>query len=140
MGIALSLFLYKRGEVILFRLKTYKIGRVLFSFFSKKWYFDLVYNRYLVDFFFKVAYRGTFKAIDKGLLEHFGPSGIQKLFYKLSYYFHVFQTGYVYSYVFLMITGVLSLLALSMYWVDSLFVQGVGVCIVLTLLLINKKL
>lgn len=112
----------------------------MFSFFSKKWYFDLVYNRYLVDFFFKLAYRGTFKSIDKGLLEHFGPSGVQKLFYKLSYYFHVFQTGYVYSYTFLTVVGVVSLLALSLYGVDSLLVQIMSLCIALTLLLINKKI
>jgi len=139
-GIALSLFLYNRMEFFLFRLKGSRLGRTLFSFFSKKWYFDLVYNRYIVDFIFKLSYQGTFKAIDKGLLEYFGPSGLQRFFYKLSYYFHLFQTGYVYSYVFIVVTGVVALLILALYDIDNLFVQLLGLCWVVALIKFTNKI
>jgi NADH-ubiquinone oxidoreductase chain 5 len=45
-------------------------------FLSYKWYFDVIYNRYINYPLLHFGYRLPYKAIDKGLIEIVGPRGI----------------------------------------------------------------
>jgi NADH-ubiquinone oxidoreductase chain 5 len=47
--------------------------RSLYFFLVKKWYFDLLYNNIFVFNFLISCYNLTFKVIDRGLIELFGP-------------------------------------------------------------------
>jgi hypothetical protein len=50
--------------------------RFFYKFLNKKWFFDKVYNVYVGYPLLKVGYNVTFKLIDKGLIELFGPYGL----------------------------------------------------------------
>jgi NADH-ubiquinone oxidoreductase chain 5 len=52
---------------------TNDLFRSLYFFLVKKWYFDLLYNNIFVFNFLSLCYLLTFKVIDRGLVEIFGP-------------------------------------------------------------------
>lgn len=86
--------------------------RSWYSFFNKKWLFDLIYNRILVSGVLSVGYKGTFKAIDRGFLEVFGSSGLRTVFSRLSSTVSGLQSGYIYNYAASFVIGVITLLGL----------------------------
>lgn len=77
----------------------------VFGFFNKKWLFDLIYNNILVKGVLTLSYKGTFKSIDRGLLEFFGSQGVVSAFSFLSKKVSSFQTGYIYTYAFVFAVG-----------------------------------
>lgn len=106
-GIAGSFVIYymlRDFSVLNFNLIFFKV----YSFLSKKWYFDLLYNKYIVSFFFKVSYFVTFKYIDRGVLEYLGPLGLVRAFNSLSNNLSKLQSGYVFHYIFLIILSLIS--------------------------------
>lgn len=52
----------------------------------------------------------TFKLIDRGLIEFFGPLSIVRFFSRMSYYFSRFQNGFIYHYIFIMLLGIIFIL------------------------------
>ncbi|KAI3681465.1 hypothetical protein L6452_36261 [Arctium lappa] len=45
----------------------------LYSFFNKRWFFDQVFNDFLVRSFLRFGYEVSFEALDKGAIEILGP-------------------------------------------------------------------
>ena len=76
--------------------------RQIYFFFNGKWFFDVIYNYYLIRFFFNFCYEFTFKILDRGFFEILGPTGIVRFFYKCSFSISKLQSGYIYNYLFLM--------------------------------------
>lgn len=77
----------------------------VYFFLNKKWFFDLIYN----IFVFKLLssfYTLTFKLIDRGLIEFFGPLSIARSVSQLASSFSFIQTGHMYSYIFAMLLGI----------------------------------
>lgn len=95
------------------KLKLTWINRKVFTFLSQKWYFDPLYNHYLVQSGMKFSYNVPFKLIDKGLIEMFGPYGLSCLVHDLSKRFSLAQSGLIYHYTFIMLFGSASILALT---------------------------
>jgi NADH-ubiquinone oxidoreductase chain 5 len=50
----------------------------VFNFLSKKWYFDKVYNEWIVQYALSWGYHVTYKSVDRGILEIFGPTQLYK--------------------------------------------------------------
>ena len=50
------------------------------NFFLKKWYFDKIYNQYFALTALKYSYEFSYKDIDRGLIEYFGPKNIVIIF------------------------------------------------------------
>ena len=48
------------------------IFRFIYNFFGKRWFINLIYNRYMASLCFFLGYRSTFVLLDKGFFE--GPS------------------------------------------------------------------
>lgn len=69
-----------------------------FSFLSNKWYFDVIYNKLINYNILNFSYEISFKLIDKGILEIFGPYGMWNALSFISERFIRFQTGLVYHY------------------------------------------
>lgn len=69
------------------------------SFFSKKWYWDAIYNRFvsypIIKGFF---YEGVFRSVDKGILEVFGPAGVVAAVRSFANVKNA-HTGYLFDYV-----------------------------------------
>jgi proton-translocating NADH-quinone oxidoreductase chain L len=76
-------------------------------FLSHKWYFDTVYNRLINQPLLTWAYNISFKALDKGIIELFGPTGFGKLTFTAAKRTVSVQTGRLYTYALFMLLGLL---------------------------------
>lgn len=114
-GVAISLLFNTVMRYIVFSIKMSVIGYNLYLFFNRKWYFDLLYNHYVLNKFLDLGYQITFKLIDKGVLEILGPQGIYLLVIKISRFVTSFQTGIIYNYVLLMFVMLLLFLAFVLF-------------------------
>jgi NADH-ubiquinone oxidoreductase chain 5 len=102
-----SFFIYYNNYLFL-SFNYYKISLNLkkyYSFLIKKWYFDIIYNHFIV---YKILFLGyfTFKNIDRGIIEIAGPLGFIRLFYLLINKINFIQSSYIYNYIFIMVIGI----------------------------------
>jgi NADH-ubiquinone oxidoreductase chain 5 len=84
-----------------------KFFNLLYFFLVKKWYFDLIYNNLFVFNLLKSFYSVTFKLIDRGLIEFFGPLSVVRLTAYFSRALSFVQTGYMYNYIFIIIVSII---------------------------------
>lgn len=75
----------------------------LYFFSSKKWYFDIIYNQFLLKAYLFFGYNVSFKLFDRGVFELLGPTGLVKVFRALSSNALRFQSGFIYHYTFIII-------------------------------------
>ncbi|SOB87809.1 NADH dehydrogenase subunit L [Sphingomonas guangdongensis] len=78
--------------------------RVLYDFLLNKWYFDELYNAVFVRPAFAVG-RFFWKRGDEGTIDRFGPNGSAALVGLGSRVAGRVQTGYLYTYAFVMLLG-----------------------------------
>jgi len=116
LGATLSFLLYSFGSNLLVQLKLSVLGKKIYHFFNKKWFFDKVYNEYIGQFFFTISYTITYKIIDRGIIEIFGPMGLSSIITKKATYIAKMQTGYLYHYTFVILTGLTLILGLRQFW------------------------
>lgn len=119
LGIISAFVFYKFQSKILFQLKISFFGKKIYNFLNKKWFFDKVYNEQLGQFFFDFGYATSYKIIDRGIFEVMGPHGLSVVVSKASSTVAKLQTGYVYHYTFVFLTGITVLL--GVYQLFSLF-------------------
>ena len=107
-GAFLSFFLYNFQINFLFFMKISFIGRKIYVFLNKKWFFDKIYNECFGQFFFKFGYSISYKNIDQGIFEMIGPTGLSIIALKSTYKLNKTQTGSLYHYtlIILMILAV----------------------------------
>lgn len=79
---------------------------IIFILFIKKWYFDTIYNHYIVYSVLYFGYNVSFKLIDRGLIELVGPLGITRGISIISKKISEMQSGLIYHYAFAIILGV----------------------------------
>jgi len=110
---------------VAYEFKQTRLGRTLYIFFNKRWFFDKVYNDFVSTFFLHFGYHYSFKLLDKGIIEIIGPFGIAKSIKVLIKELQRLQTGFVYHYALVMLIGLIfliSLLSISSwisFWVDA---------------------
>lgn len=90
------------------------------SFFSlflflinKKWYIDVLYNRFLVYPLLNFGYLVSFKTFDRGFIELIGPYGLPYLISLYSKKFTDLQSGQLTHYLFFILLGLCFFLFLS---------------------------
>jgi hypothetical protein len=52
------------------------LGKKIYNFLNRKWFFDKIYNEYFGQFFFKFGYSISYKFVDRGIFEILGPTGL----------------------------------------------------------------
>ena len=109
-GASLSFFMYTFGAKTLYKIKISSNGKKLYNFLNKKWFFDKIYNEFIVQSFLSFGYHISYKTIDRGIIEILGPMGLSHLVSKKAYTLHKMQTGFLYHYAFLMLVGTTLLL------------------------------
>jgi len=109
-GASLSFFMYTFGAKTLYKIKISSNGKKLYNFLNKKWFFDKIYNEFIVQSFLSFGYHISYKTIDRGIIEILGPMGLSNLVSKKAYVLHKMQTGFLYHYAFLMLVGTTLLL------------------------------
>jgi len=113
-GLALIINHYYNKELYNFTISNF--GLILYSFLNKKWYFDKVYNENINKKLLLFGYFVSFKGIDKGIVEMFGPYGIATTFSSMGKRFSKIQTGFIYHYAFVMLIGIILLLTTLTLW------------------------
>ena len=116
-GATFSFLFYTFGSKILFSLKISFFGKKLYNFLNKKWFFDKVYNEIIGQFFFKFGYTTSYKIIDRGIFEIFGPLGLSTIISKKSELISKLQTGYIYHYTFSILLFSSLLLSIRQFWI-----------------------
>lgn len=99
-----------------YSLKTSKLGRNLYTFLNKRWFFDKVYNDYISKVALNFGYSVSFKTLDKGSFEILGPSGIASTALHLTQYFSRLQSGMIYHYAVVMLIGLIALITIGSFW------------------------
>ena len=116
-GASLSFILYTFKKDILFSFKTSNVGRKIYTFLNKKWFFDKIYNEVVSQFFFKFGYSMTYKNIDRGTFEIMGPTGLSAVALKTANSIHKAQTGSLYHYALIILIIIAFLLFFRNFWV-----------------------
>jgi NADH-ubiquinone oxidoreductase chain 5 len=120
-GALLSFYWYSWDVAFLYFIKVSRIGRNFYTFFNRKWFFDKVFNEFITQTLLHYGYFYTYKVVDRGLVEMFGPFGITSLLYGFSQKVSVFQTGYIYHYTLVILSGVAFPLAILFVYYTCTF-------------------
>lgn len=107
LGMIIALVVYSNYFLILNFFKVKLNYFYIYYFLIKKWYFDVVVNKYIVINLLNFAYNISFKIFDRGIIELFGPHGLYSLFNYYSLITKSIQTGYIYHYSIVIISGFL---------------------------------
>ena len=107
-GAATALLLYHRLPDFTVSLTQNKVGYMMYSFFNGKYYFDVIYNHYIINGALNLGLT-TSKVLDRGLIEKVGPFGLTDSFYSTSRQIATLDTGIVTSYALYIILGFISL-------------------------------
>lgn len=89
--------------------------RGLFTFLNRKWFFDKVYNENIGQSALNFGYFHTYKALDRGVFEVLGPHGLSSMIWRRTAGVISRQTGLIYHYGLVMLTGALLLLAIALF-------------------------
>jgi hypothetical protein len=107
----------------------------------KKWYFDLLYNNIFVFNLLSSFYLLTFKVIDRGLVELFGPLSLVRLISKSSAVFSSFQTGFLYNYIFIVLLGLIFFIKLTFSLLfpnfNAFFNFGLFICLLSSVIFLS---
>ena len=112
LGAIFSLILYHGFAHFLYRYASQGIGRDLYIFFNRKWLFDIVYNNYIVHKVLSFGYNVTFKALDRGVVELVGPTGLVRFFSSFSGWVSRLQSGFLDFYVLFFVIGLILFIGL----------------------------
>ena len=130
--IAFIFFIFK--PVFLFSFKQSLIGRKFYYFLNKKWFVDKIYTEYCVQNFFKFSYSSSYKIIDRGIIEIFGPTGFCNIALNISLNFHKVQTNFIYHYTLTVLVGVTLFIGLFKTWVWLNLFVDYRLCLILFLI------
>jgi NADH-ubiquinone oxidoreductase chain 5 len=127
-GAFLAFVLYTFQSNILYNLKMSSIGKKLYTFLNRKWFFDKVYNEYLGQFFFKFGYSQSYKFVDRGIFEILGPTGLSSIAASIGSKLHSLQSGSLYHLTLTILVGITILFGFrqlsliisiaDIYWLD----------------------
>lgn len=115
-GVLFAFIAYSFGPKILFKMTQQEFGRKIYNFLNRKWFFDKIYNEYFSQFFFKFGYSISYKFVDRGIFEIFGPTGLSLLAISLAKSVHKMQSSYIYHYTLLILIGATGIFALRQLW------------------------
>lgn len=110
-----AIYYLEKKPGLLLSINLSKIGINVYRFFNQRYWFELIYNKSVVN---SVLYMGyiTNVILDRGVFELIGPRGAVAGFYKISCYFSNFDSGSIARYGFVMFSGFLFLLVI---WITS---------------------
>lgn len=104
-GAFLAYFFYTFNLKNLYYVKISKYGIKFYNFFNRKWYFDRIYNELITQNLLKIGFNFSYKIVDRGIIEYFGPYGLTKEINKASKNILKVQSGFLYHYTFLILLG-----------------------------------
>jgi len=116
LGASLSMFVFHFFKDFLFNICVQPIGRNFYIFLNRRWLFDRLQNDLIGSVILKLGYNTTYKLIDKGVIELFGPKGVTFLTITFSKQISSLQSGLVHQYAFIMFIGVTLFMTKLLLW------------------------
>lgn len=113
MGALMSSIVYILIYKLVYKLNITNIGIQLYTLFNKKYYVDIIYNEFIVKKLLSFGYSISFKLLDRGFIELFGPYGLSSSVLKFSNKLTKFQSGYIYHYMFVIFISITLLLSFT---------------------------
>jgi NADH-ubiquinone oxidoreductase chain 5 len=110
-GAALAIFFYHKSPEFIIYLTDNYLGKNLYSFFNGKYYFDIIYNHFIISAGLQTGYLIS-KEIDRGAIELLGPHGLANIFTNTGINIAKLDTGIITTYSLYIMIGLLSLLFL----------------------------
>jgi NADH-ubiquinone oxidoreductase chain 5 len=98
-------------EFIINFTETY-LGKKIYSFLNGKYYFDVIYNHYIISAGLQVGYSIS-KYLDRGVIELIGPYGLSIYSSKLAQNISKLDDGKITTYGLYMIIGLIILIFIS---------------------------
>jgi|SRR5271154_1186106 len=92
-----AILIYNFFPHILIDITDISIVRKLYSFFNGKYYFDIIYNKYIISKGLQFSYTIS-KHLDRGVIELVGPYGLTNLLSNLSIKISKLDTGIITTY------------------------------------------
>lgn len=105
-GSILAFVLYTYSTKTLVFIKTTLLGRKVYQFLNKKWFFDKIYNELFGQMFFRLGFSTSYKLIDRGVFEALGPTGLSTVLPMGALDLRKTQSGAVYHYTLTILVGV----------------------------------
>ena len=111
LGAAVAVNLNGFGSAWSYTLTTSPLGRQAYLFLNKRWLFDTVFADWLALPALRFGYAISFRLLDKGMLETFGPTGLMDQSFAARALVKATHTGSVYHAAFVMFASVALALA-----------------------------
>jgi NADH-quinone oxidoreductase subunit L len=92
-----------------------KLGFEIYLFFNKKWYFDIVYNKFFIRASYLLGYKVLFKSVDRGLINFITMPILIDTLLLITRGVKKFHTGYIYMYAYLFILTISVFLVYAYY-------------------------
>ena len=103
LGGLISYFVYSYKVKEFYQLKMKR--KFLYIFLNRKWFFDKVYNEFFNQSILDFGYKTSYKVIDRGLIEVFGPYGFSYMVFENSVFLKNFQSGIIYQYLLIFVVS-----------------------------------
>ena len=108
-GALLAIYMYNKNINIIIKLTETVFFSKLYTFLNSKYYFDVIYNNYLIKGGFKLGYKVS-EELDKGVIELVGPYGLSNLLTETAKNIAKLDTGLIPSYIIYIISGFMFLI------------------------------
>ena len=116
LGSFLAFVSYTFFDSFLFKFKTSIIGKKFYNFLNRKWFFDKVFNENINQNFLQFGYRISYKIIDRGIIEIFGPLGLSTVISKNANRLYKLQSGVLYHYTLIILVSSTLVLGFRQFW------------------------
>ncbi len=105
--LATIIYMFRPSLADFFQKKLPGIYRLL----DHKYYFDELYQKIFISRFILIG-NGLWKKVDAGVIDHWMVNGSARLMSNLSGRIRLWQSGYLFQYAFVMIAGLIGILAI----------------------------
>lgn len=110
-GASLAIFLYHKSPIFIIDLTDNSIGQSLYTFFNGKYFFDIIYNNYIINKGLELGYNIS-KVLDRGIIEMVGPYGLSHTLTNTGKNISKLDTGVITTYSIYITLSLLSLIFL----------------------------
>lgn len=108
-GSILALYIYNFNYTILIVFINNYLGKLFNNLLSNKYYFDLLYNYYIINKALQIGYNIS-KMLDKGIIELLGPYGLSNILINTSMKLTKLDTGIITTYALYITISLISIL------------------------------
>jgi NADH-ubiquinone oxidoreductase chain 5 len=133
LGFIFAFILYSFFNFFLFKIKISNLGKKTYNFLNKKWFFDKIYNEYLVQSILNISYRVSYKIIDRGIIEVFGPLGLTIIISKKANNLYKLQSGLLYHYTLIILISITFILIFRIISLNYFFFLDFRICLLFIL-------